>query len=190
MKSSRRRIHSLNRRQPNLEVSNDELKKANQEIKRHGKSQNRLHSDHIPGTQGASYPNPCYIDLMREDGAGELTHNQREIVEEIHLCGRNLQMVVDELLEISTLQSGNLAPQFEEVDVHSILTSVVKDMKMYADEKSIEIDCRLPHGQYWVAGDGRRLAEIFTHIIRNSLKFTRSSEGSVLRRLERTMGSR
>lgn len=165
-----------------LEATSEELEKSNEELKRINDNVVNMEILKTEFIQTVSQelrvpltPILGYIDLLRDDCLGDLTTKQKEVVEEINLCGRNLQMVVDEVLEISFIQAGNIVPEFDDVDVNSILSSVIKDIRMYADEKSIEIETRLLQGQLWISGDKKRLTEIFTHILRNSLKFTRRS---------------
>lgn len=114
-----------------------------------------------------------YLELMRDGDMGELTTKQKEVVEEMHLCGKNMQMVVDELLEVASIQAGKLSLEFEDVDLQPVLWQAVKGIRKYADDNHIRVETRFPSDPLWVMGDRRSLAEIITHLVRNAVKFNR-----------------
>lgn len=112
-----------------------------------------------------------YLEMMRDGDIGELTTKQKVVVEEMHLCGKNMQMVVDELLEVASIQAGKLSLEFEDIDLQPILWQAVKGIRKYADDNHIRVETRFPSDPIWVVGDRRSLAEIFTHLVRNAVKF-------------------
>lgn len=154
-----------------LEEANQRLADVNEELK----GIDRLKTDFLQ-TISHELRSPLspilgYLDLMKEGKAGELTPKQKNMVGEMQTCGRNMQMLVDELLEVVSIEAGNLVLSFEELDLHLILQQSIKDIRRYADEKKIEMVTRIPSNPLWLSGDGRRLTEIFTHLLRNAVKF-------------------
>ncbi len=113
-----------------------------------------------------------YLELFRDNELGTLTDVQREVISEMHLCGKTLLMVIDELLEAATIQSGTMFLDLEDVDIYNILNDVVTDMMKYADEDHIEIASDFAGKSLRLEGDKKRLTEIFTHLLRNAVKFS------------------
>lgn len=155
-----------------LEATSEELGKVNEELK----GLERLKTDflHTISHELRSPLSPIlgYLELMKDGGVGELTSKQKEVVDEMHLCGKNMQMIVDELLEVASIQAGNMLLEFKEVDLYSILRHAVKDVRKYAEEISTEIDLKIPEDTFSLVGDRKSLSGIFTHLLRNAVKFS------------------
>ncbi len=129
-----------------------------------------------------------YLDLMKKGKTGELTQKQKNIVGEMQTCGRNMQLLVDEMLEVVSIEAGNLLLDFEDLDLHLILEQSIKDIRRYADEKKIEMVTRIPSDPLWLMGDVRRLTDIFTHLLRNAVKFNNQGGKITVEALNRDNG--
>lgn len=116
-----------------------------------------------------------YLACLKEWEAADLSPQLREIVEEMFLCGKNMQLVIDELLEAATVQGDNARLEFvKETDIGLVLHQVVNGVKKHTKEKGIDIETHIPMSLL-LEGDKRRLTEIFTNLIRNAVKFSRDS---------------
>lgn len=83
--------------------------------------------------------------------------------------GNNL---VANLLEISRLESGDVAARSQEMDLHAMVEEIVTDFRHPAQEKSIELLLELPQGVVSVRSDRILLRRIVENIVGNALKFT------------------
>lgn len=107
-------------------------------------------------------------------------HHQRNLPDKdiveygalIHDAAEHLLSVINDILDISKIQSGKYTLDAKEVDVGSILLSSVTSYQMMASEAHVDlrskIDCDLPP----IRGDASKLKKIFANIISNALKFT------------------
>ena len=156
-----------------LEEVNQKFAEANDELK--GLERLKTNFLHTISHELRSPLSPIlgYLEVMKNGGVGELTSKQKEVVEEMHLCGRNMQLLIDELLEVASIQAGNILLDFKEVDLYQILLHAVKDVRKYAEEISTEIEIRVPEDTVLLVGDRKSLSEIFTHLLRNAVKFSR-----------------
>lgn len=162
-----------------LEEANQYLSKANTESK--DLDELKLHFLQTVSHELRSPLTPIlgYLEMMRDGDIGSLSSKQKEVVEEIYLCGKNMQMVVEELLEVASIQAGKMSMEFEDVDLQPILWQTVKGIRKYAEGNNVNIETRFPSDPIWMAGDKRSLAKIFTHLVRNAVKFNREN-GSVI----------
>lgn len=156
-----------------LEEANQGLAEANDELK----GLNRLKTYFLQ-TISHELRSPLspilgYLELMRDGGVGELTSEQKEVVAEMHICTRSMQLLVDELLEVASIQAGNILLEFKEVDLSQVLQHAVKEERKYADEISTEIEVKVPADPVLLVGDSKSLSCIFTHLLRNAVKFSR-----------------
>ena len=80
--------------------------------------------------------------------------------------------LVDELLELSSLESGQMPVHLAPVSVNDVLNEIVERFQFAASSDGIELVChpqsRLPH----VMGEQRRLEQVLTNLVENALRFT------------------
>ena len=178
-----------------LEATSAELEEANQrlaDVNEELKGFDRLKTDFLQ-TISHELRSPLspilgYLDLMKEGKTGELTPKQINMVGEMQTCGRNMLLLVDELLEVISIEAGNLLLDFENIDIRLILEESIKDIRRYADEKKIEMVTRIPSDPLWLIGDVRRLTDIFTHLLQNAVKFNRQGGKITVEVLNRDNG--
>ncbi|MEK7850241.1 MAG: ATP-binding protein, partial [Deltaproteobacteria bacterium] len=162
-----------------LEVTTHELEDLNQrfaEANEELKGLERLKTDflHTISHELRSPLSPIlgYLEIMKDGGVGELTSKQKEVVAEMHICGKNMQLLIDELLEVASIQSGAIMLELKEVDLYPILLHAVKEVREYAEEVSTEIELSVPEDPLLLVGDRKSLLGIFTHLLRNAVKFS------------------
>lgn len=109
-------------------------------------------------------------ELLVEDG---LTAHQHRMVQLIHRSGQRLLRLVNDILDISRIEAGELEVQHEEIDLRALVGEVVEWATPLAARRHLEfetvIDPGLPAA---IMGDGMRITQVVTNLLGNSLKFT------------------
>lgn len=106
----------------------------------------------------------------------------KDVRQRLHLAFRNgnkLQDLVNEILDLGKLETGELKVETQTVDLHRFVQRVFFTFESLAILKSITLDFnyQLEHSQnYWV--DTNKLDMILSNLISNALKFT-SNQGTV-----------
>ncbi len=80
--------------------------------------------------------------------------------------------LVEELLELSSLQSGHMPIHLAPVRVEDVLEEIVERFRFTASSNSIEMVCQLQSGLPYVMGEQRRLEQVLTNLVENALRFT------------------
>ncbi|MCV2485254.1 ATP-binding protein [Flavobacterium sp. SH_e] len=115
-----------------------------------------------------------FTDLLAQT---ELDDVQRDYIESVQIAGENLLLIVNDILDISKIESGNLVIESEPFNLKKTLKHVYNLLKVKV-QKDVEfnlfLDAEMPD---MVIGDQGRLNQILVNLIGNSLKFT--SEGEV-----------
>ena len=91
----------------------------------------------------------------------------------IHDAAGHLLAVINNILDISKIQSGKCIMDPREVNLGEVLSASASSFRLMAENSGVlleeSIDPDLPH----INGDGVRLRQVFTNLISNALKFTR-----------------
>jgi two-component system cell cycle sensor histidine kinase PleC len=110
-----------------------------------------------------------------------LTHHQqrqlpdRDIVEYaalIHNAAEHLLSVINDILDISKIQSGKYTLDAREVHIGEILSGSVASYSMMASEAHVELRTDIRDNLPPIRGDAAKLRQIFMNIISNAMKFT------------------
>ena len=103
----------------------------------------------------------------------ELNAEQKEFVSLIRDSSDNLRVIVNDILEISKLNSGKMELECIPFDVVRKIESSVGLFAPRFEEKqirqSVTIDPKIPHE---VKGDPTRLSQVITNLVSNAIKFT------------------
>lgn len=118
-----------------------------------------------------------------------LSELQQSYVSTLQTSGTALLELVEDILDISKIESGTVQLAVEPFDLTPVVQSVLEMIDPMARNKAIELRLEKPQGlPVRVLGDEKRLRQVLINIIGNAVKFT--DEGSVVVRVEPRPGSR
>lgn len=113
-----------------------------------------------------------------------LDTEQKELIGSIKQSSEVLLGIVNDILEIATIQNGKITFENEPFHLHELLHNLVNVMQYKAREKGLdlqlEIESNLPSE---LVGDKLRLNQILFNLVGNAIKFT--DEGKVLLKVEK-----
>ena len=90
----------------------------------------------------------------------------------IHDAATHLLTVINDILDISRMRSGNFSLEAEEVDVALILREAVEDAQEAAKAAGLTLTPSLAYQLPAVRGDEGKLSQVFTNLLSNAVKFT------------------
>ncbi|MEG4320187.1 MULTISPECIES: PAS domain S-box protein [unclassified Microcoleus] len=106
-----------------------------------------------------------------------LTPEQLDFVQTLKLSGQNLLSIINDILDLSKLEAGEMRLETIEFDLSICLDEVLDLLATPAQTKGIElvalIDSDVP---LQIRGDAARLRQILTNLINNAIKFTEAGE--------------
>jgi Signal transduction histidine kinase len=106
----------------------------------------------------------------------------KEIVEYAQLINDSaghLLSVINDILDISKMQSGRYTLDAREIHIEDVLRASLASFRTHAAEANIVLEARIPAELPPVRGDTVKLRQIFTNLISNAIKFTLNG-GTVL----------
>jgi PAS domain S-box-containing protein len=106
-----------------------------------------------------------------------LTPQQKNMVQTIVDSGKSLLVILNDILDLSKIQSGMLALQQNSLILKDIIISVLNLFTQQASEKSIDLDYFInPDVPRCILGDATRLRQVLFNLVGNAIKFTEEGE--------------
>ena len=103
----------------------------------------------------------------------DLNPEQRRLTEIIKSCGKNLLSLINDILDISKIESGKLELEMLEFDLNILLNDLASSMSVLARGKNLELTVELgPEVPKLLQGDPVRLRQVLTNLVGNAIKFT------------------
>ena len=93
---------------------------------------------------------------------------------------RRLSRLIEDILSISQLEVGSMQLVFDTVDLRSLLTEAVRDVRGIAENKNIDLQVALPPKLEPIQADRDKLAVVVNNLLGNALKYTPSNGQVVL----------
>lgn len=126
------------------------------------------------------------VGLMQRS---ELAEEQRKLMASIKSCCDTLLLVVDDLIDLTKIESGALELHNRPFRLGQVLEQVLETVQILAQDKGLELQCQIDANvANWVHGDPSRLRQILYNLVGNAIKFTPS--GVVAVKVERAADER
>ncbi len=113
-----------------------------------------------------------YTDLLLSGATGEPNELQAEFLGIIQGSTARLSNLINDILDISRIESGAIALRREAVDYRQVVSDTLRLVKAAADEKQVSIDASLPETVPPVRGDADKVAQVLTNLVGNAVKYT------------------
>jgi len=119
-----------------------------------------------------------YVQMLSMGSLGEITEEQEKSLEIVLRNINRLDRLIQDILDLSQLESGTMEFVPEEIDLQKMIDEVTETMRSSADIKDIkignEVEEQLPH----LTIDPERIKQVIINLTNNAIKF--SPDGSVI----------
>ena len=106
------------------------------------------------------------------DGAIDDPKVNREFLQKAYEHSERLNTLLNDLIEISRIESGEMRMSFRYFNISEFLKNVVDEMRPKAEKKSIKLSTTVGSNELLVLGDKDRLRQVMSNLIDNSIKYT------------------
>ncbi|HMK19419.1 MAG TPA: HAMP domain-containing protein [Chitinophagaceae bacterium] len=114
---------------------------------------------------------------LYENHDGNLNEKQVSYAKTIHSCGDDLIQLINDILDLSKIESGYISTDFVKVQFHETANFVETTFKHISENKNlrftIDLDPKLPTS---METDAQRLNQILKNLLSNAFKFTEKGE--------------
>ena len=118
-----------------------------------------------------------FTDVLLSEVDGPLSDEAKENLEVVRNSGDHLKNLIDDILDLSALESGELTLNASSVDVHAIAADVLREAEVAAQDKPLELVLEGEEAHAWA--DPLRVRQIIGNLVNNAVKFTAEGKVSV-----------
>ncbi|WP_340820216.1 PAS domain-containing sensor histidine kinase [Methanolobus sp. WCC4] len=119
-----------------------------------------------------------FSDMLLEGLTGEMNDKQSRYIRNISQSGKHLLSIINEILDISRIESGNMKLHKEDIHIDEVYEDIYSTFKNIADAKGLLLELSTDQKDRCVCADKAKLKQILFNLVSNAIKFT-DSGGSV-----------
>jgi signal transduction histidine kinase len=113
-----------------------------------------------------------YIQMMLKGNLGTISNEQKKALDIILRNSNRLDTLIQDILDISRLESGTMKFIPERTNVKTMLEQTIETMQAIADTKNIKINLSLEEKTPDLIIDQERIKQVFVNLLNNAIKFS------------------
>lgn len=120
-----------------------------------------------------------FSEIMKKQMLGVIENEKyREYAEDIYYSGNHMLELVNDVLDISAIESGNRELEKEELDLPELIADIVRNFESITKTKGLRISLDVPRKIPRFKADRRSMVQIVNNILSNACKY--SHEGGLV----------
>jgi len=119
------------------------------------------------------------VDLILSGFAGDMSPEMQELLEIAQKSCDRLVRLVNDILDLSKIESGQLRLNLARLDLTEVAVRAVCSVKALADKTGVRMRVERPHALPMVEADPDRIEQVITNLLSNAVKFS-PPEGNVM----------
>lgn len=116
------------------------------------------------------------LKLFEDKRLGALNEEQRGIIQDIKRQTLRLSRVINEILDYSQIETGNIRLKFASVKPEDIIELGVTALMMQAAEKNLDLDTEIEENLPEVNADLEKIVFVFVNLLNNAIRFTKPND--------------
>lgn len=113
-----------------------------------------------------------FADVLRDKICGDLNKEQMEFVLDVHSSGQHLLQMINDILDISKIETGKLELLYEAFIVPEVIENVNATLKGLVNKKKINVEIQLADDVNQITADIVKFKQILYNLLSNAIKFT------------------
>ena len=113
-----------------------------------------------------------FAEMMADGTIGELNPQQAEYMEHITTSSSSLLAIVNDILDLATVDAGIMALNIAEVDIRQVANASVEGLRDRIDAQSIKLHLNIPDEIGTFRADEQRVRQILFNLIANAVRFS------------------
>lgn len=114
--------------------------------------------------------------LLDNPAIGPLTGKQREYIDHITQSSTALLAIIDDILDLATIDAGAMQLDLGEVDIRATMTAAAEGIRDRLADGNIRLDMKVPANIGSFVADPKRVRQILFNLMSNAIGFSPSNE--------------
>jgi len=111
-------------------------------------------------------------ESLQDELLGTLSDRQKNAIKTIERSGQHLLELINDILDLAKVESGQLELQLAPVEIDHLCTSSLNFVRQQAISKNIQLTAEIPFGLPAVIVDELRIRQVLINLLSNAVKFT------------------
>jgi signal transduction histidine kinase/CheY-like chemotaxis protein len=113
-----------------------------------------------------------YTDLLIDGVDGPINEEQEKSLKKVAANARHLLQLINDVLDISKIESGKIELELKELDLKWLIESVIPTFEPLIKQKGLSLAVNIDETLPLIYGDGDRIRQILINLLSNAVKFT------------------
>ena len=112
-----------------------------------------------------------FAQMMQMDADAPLRGAQAERLRKVHAAGRHLLAMINEILDLASIEAGSTPLALEALDLHAVVRSSLGSVEPLAEAAGVALINDVDAGAPAVLADGLRLHQVLLNLVSNAVKY-------------------
>jgi PAS domain S-box-containing protein len=113
-----------------------------------------------------------FSGILRQGLAGPMNDEQKKQLGMVHSSARHLLGLINDLLDLSRIESGKMELFVEKFDVADLVREVIQVLTPQAEQKHLRLESAVDHPEFVLSSDRKKCFQILLNLANNAVKFT------------------
>ena len=170
--------HRLEQKSHELEAATAELRAANERLTELDRLKDEFVSTVTHELRTPLTSIRAFSEILRGDLDVDPAQ-RRKFLDIITKETERLSRLINQVLDLSKLESGKADWQAARVDLNEVVADTVAGMEQLFQEKGVQVDVRVPQRPALVSGDVDRIIQVMLNLLSNAVKFCDPGKGRI-----------
>lgn len=113
-----------------------------------------------------------FSELLASPAAGPMTDRQRDYLNDIRQSGRTLLAIIDDILDLATIDAGTFELKLSPVRVRDVIDQAVQGVDERLKQNGVKLEIAVAPGVETFVADGKRVTQILYNLLSNAIGFS------------------
>lgn len=115
-----------------------------------------------------------YCEILQEDADENIFDNVEKDLEKVHAAASHLTLIINDVLDLSKIESGKMVVNIESVDLGKLVNEVINIIQPIAYKKGNRLEVNIDVKQTEIYSDPVKLRQIIYNLLSNACKFSKN----------------
>ncbi len=120
-----------------------------------------------------------FSELLKIKDVGGMNEKQQRYTENVITSGKQLLRIIDDILDLTRVESGKMELAIEHVSVPVAVNEVLETIKEKAEKQNVIIKKDLEPGIEFIDTDGQKFRHVLNNLLGNAVKFSKPEGGTI-----------